>query len=114
MFTSNQSSISQAYYNVIAADFKTDVLLGTNDVVKNNFSIFPNPNKGSFAIQFDTEIDNFSVQIMDMLGRTVLNQNFNLILNQQQDVQLNSSSKGLFFVKIKNGNSVSIQKMIIE
>ncbi len=113
MFTNGQATRMLAYYNTIKTQYSTNVL-GVDGLVKNNFSIYPNPNKGSFTIQFDTEIDNCSIQIIDMLGRTVYNQNFNVVSNQQQDIELNSTSIGIFFVKIKNGSSISVQKMIIE
>ena len=113
MFTNGQATRMLAYYNTIKTQYSTNVL-GVDELVKNSFSIYPNPNKGSFIIKFDTEIDNCSIQIIDVLGRTVYNQNFNAVSNQQQDIELNSTSKGIFFVKIKNGSSISVQKMIVE
>ncbi len=114
MFTANQSTISQAYYNLIVGGFKSNVLNNTNESVKNNFSVYPNPNKGNFTIQFDAEIDNCTIQIIDIFGRTVYNQDFNSVSNLQQDITLNSISKGLFFVKIKSGSGISVEKIIVE
>ena len=112
LFTSGQATRMLAYYNSIKSQYKATVL-AVDTVVKNNFSIFPNPNKGSFTIQSESNSDTFSVQVVDLLGRMIYNQNFNAV-NQQQTIELNADSKGLFFVTVKTGNAVSVQKMIIE
>jgi len=60
MFTSGQATRALAYINTILSQYKTNVL-ATSDFEKIKFAIFPNPNKGSFAIQFEELKANYSI-----------------------------------------------------
>jgi hypothetical protein len=113
MFTAGQASRMIAWYNSISSGIKTNVLANDN-FVTSNFSIAPNPNKGNFNIQFKDLSDGYAVEVFDISGRTVYTNNFNASSDLVQNVDLEGSSKGVYFITLKSNNVVVTKKIIIE
>jgi hypothetical protein len=114
MFTAGQAGVMQAYYNVISSQFQTNVLLGADEAFKNKFLIYPNPNKGSFTIQFDELVTNYSVQVLDQAGRVVLDHDYVQNNNLIQNVDLKITASGVYFVTVKTEKTVATKKVVIE
>ncbi|MES2560546.1 MAG: immunoglobulin-like domain-containing protein [Bacteroidota bacterium] len=78
----------------------------------NNLSIYPNPNKGMFTIANKTTTSITSVQVMDVVGKTVYSKTTD---SNEVNVDLTSMNKGLYMVLIKdaNGNEFS-SKVVVE
>ncbi len=113
MFTAGQATRMLAWYNTISSQLLTNVL-ANNDFVKNNFSIAPNPNKGIFSIQLSEAIDNYSVVIMDALGREIFNAEYNQTTDLVQNIQLDNALSGMYFVTIQSKGAQITKKIIIE
>ncbi|WP_395077799.1 zinc-dependent metalloprotease [Flavobacterium sp.] len=113
MFTANQATRMKAYYNVIASQFATNVLSNEQFEFK-DFTLFPNPNIGSFKISFTPETnDEINIQVYDMSGRKVYNKSF---LNSgmfDQELQMNTISSGMYFVNIENGAKKLVKRIIV-
>jgi len=113
MFTAGQASRMLAYYNAISNQFTTTAL-GNSEFLANNFSIAPNPNKGTFNINFKEVLNNYSVQIYDATGRVVYEKEFSQNQELQQNVSLNSTLSGVYFVSIKSDGVNAVKKIIVE
>ena len=113
MFTVGQANRMLAWYNTISSQLQTNVL-ANNDFVKNNFSIAPNPNKGIFSIQLSEAIDNYSVIIIDALGREIFNSEYNQTTDLVQNIQLDNALSGMYFVTIQSKGAQITKKIIIE
>lgn len=113
MFTAGQVTRILAWYNTISSQLLTNVL-ANNDFVKNNFSIAPNPNKGIFSIQLSETIDNYTVVIMDALGREIFNAEYNQTSDLVQNIQLDNALSGMYFVTIQSKGAQITKKIIIE
>lgn len=113
MFTAGQATRMLAWYNTISSQLLTNVL-ANNDFVKNNFSIAPNPNKGIFSIQLSEAIDNYTVVIMDALGREIFNAEYNQTSDLVQNIQLDNALSGMYFVTIQSKGAQITKKIIIE
>ncbi len=89
-----------------------DLISKGNNVSDNRISIFPNPvTANQFNIQFtDTEAGSYTVQVTDMMGRQLMQQNVTVSGdNQVQQIKLKSSvSKGVYLVKVTDAASKSI------
>lgn len=112
MFTEGQQIRMLAYLNTIIGQYLTNVL-GNNEVLVNNFSIAPNPNKGTFNIQLKDVMD-YSIEVFDATGRTVLENNYNQNNELNQEVKLYDAAKGVYFVSIKSQDAVITKKIIVE
>jgi Pregnancy-associated plasma protein-A/Secretion system C-terminal sorting domain len=113
MFTAGQATRMTAWYNTVSGSVKTNVL-ANNDFLANNFSILPNPNNGSFAINLKETLNNYSVEIFDATGRTIFEKEYNQTQDLQQNISLNSSQSGIYFINIKSDSSIITKKIIIE
>ena len=113
MFTVGQANRMTAWYNAISSQLQTNVL-ANNDFVKNNFSIAPNPNKGVFSIQLSEAIDNYSVIIIDALGREIFNAEYNQTSDLVQNIELDNALSGMYFVTIQSKGAQITKKIIIE
>ncbi|MGV9004452.1 T9SS type A sorting domain-containing protein [Flavobacterium sp.] len=96
--------------NFFIAKFES-LPLSTSQNNENQFSIFPNPNKGTFSITFkDLLMDNWKLEVYDLVGKKVLMQNLN---QSQTTIETNNLSKGLYSVKITNSENRSFNTKII-
>jgi Pregnancy-associated plasma protein-A/Secretion system C-terminal sorting domain len=113
MFTAGQVTRMNAWYNTISSQLQTNVL-ANNDFIVNNFSIAPNPNKGSFSIQLKEATDNYTVVIIDALGREIYNTDFNQTTDLVQNIQIDNTLSGLYFVTIQSNGATLTKKILVE
>lgn len=113
MFTAGQSARMLAYYNAISNQFTTTAL-GNIEYLEANFSIAPNPNKGTFNIQLKEAMENYSVQIYDATGRVIFEKDYIQNQDLQQNISLNSTLTGVYFVSIKSEGVNAVKKIIVE
>jgi hypothetical protein len=113
MFTAGQATRMIAYYNTISSQYKPNVLSNT-EVVQNSFAIFPNPNNGSFSIQFNKSIGSYAIELFDVLGKTVYQNNFEQSASLTQEITIPNAAKGVYFVNVKTNEGIATKKIIIE
>ena len=70
------------------------------------FTIYPNPSNGDFTIELR---QTSQVNVFNAMGQQILSLNE---VNGLQHLQL--SETGIYFVRISNGNSVEVKKVIVE
>jgi hypothetical protein len=115
MFTPGQIQRMTAQYNAFVSEntLKTNVL-STNNIVKNNFSIYPNPNNGTFTIQFKDLSNDYSIEVFDISGRIVFEDYYTQNSNLEQTISIDKPSSGVYFVNIKSGSTITTEKIIIK
>lgn len=113
MFTAGQATRMLAWYNSIASQFRTNVL-GNESFLKNDFSISPNPSKGSFTIQFKDIMNNFSVEVFDVTGKTIYENSYDQSANLSQAINLENTPSGVYFINIKSDKGIVTKKLVIE
>ena len=113
MFTKGQEDRARAWYNLIAAEFKTNVL-SSNTYLKSKFSMYPNPSKGSFTIQFEDFTSNFAVEVFDTTGKVIYENKYNQNSGLQHIVNLENVTQGIYFVNIKSDQGMATKKIVIQ
>ncbi len=113
MFTAGQATRMNAWYNTISSQLRNDVLANT-DFIVNNFSIAPNPSKGMFSIQLKEVTNNYTVIIIDALGREIYNTDFNQTTDLVQNIQIDNALSGLYFVTIQSNGATVTKKILVE
>lgn len=76
-----------------------------NDVVKNNFSIYPNPASNLIFIKTDKE---FTASIFDVLGKEVIGK-----INSSE-INISALNSGIYFLRINSEGNFFIKKIIKE
>lgn len=77
------------------------------------FSVFPNPSNGEFQVVID-EVElmkNSKLEIYDEQGEIVYE---TVITDGKPDIILNNPPKGMYLVKIDNGNTIITKKIVIQ
>ena len=83
--------------------------LGTeSDFGSEQVKIYPNPNQGDFTLILPNNFKNAEFQLFDSLGRS-----YPLTLNDNQ-IHTDMLSRGMYFLKITQGNRSVTRKVIIE
>jgi uncharacterized delta-60 repeat protein len=92
----------------------TNALSIDDNIIKKTFTIYPNPAKDKFTIDFGNElISNFTIKINNMLGQEVYS---NVIDKPQFEVIKTWQGEGLYFVKIYNEKNILVgtKKIILQ
>jgi Pregnancy-associated plasma protein-A/Secretion system C-terminal sorting domain len=114
MFTLGQKNVAKAYLQTLVPDFKKDVFIG-EDYVKPPFSVYPNPNNGDFAIQFENYSPEHLIDIYDVSGRNVFSKKINPGGNNVKiKIQMAKMVNGFYYVSIKNDKMIKTQKIFIQ
>jgi hypothetical protein len=113
MFTVGQTTRMTAWVNTISSEFNMNTL-ANNDFIISNFSIMPNPNKGIFSIQLKEQTENYTVTIIDSLGREIYNMDFIKSSNLVQNIQIDNALSGLYFVTIQSNGASLTKKILVE
>lgn len=120
-FRNNCGEILSNSYNVFSAGHKSAHIVGglgeTTDsssefeMGKDVFSLYPNPNDGSFSIQTNSQ-NAWDITIYDINGRKVYNKN--RLSSLDTKFSLGKLTSGLYYVKITTKEKVFSEKLIVQ
>jgi hypothetical protein len=113
MFTAGQATRMLAWYNTIKTQLTTTAL-SNETFLENQFSIYPNPNKGSFTIEFKELANSFSVEVFDVTGKTIYENNYDQSANPSQMINLDNVNRGIYFINVKSDKGLVTKKLVIE
>ncbi|WP_264520207.1 zinc-dependent metalloprotease [Flavobacterium sp. N1994] len=113
MFTAGQATRMQAWYNAIATQLTTTAL-ANEEYLQSYFSIYPNPNKGSFNIEFKDFSNSYSVEVFDITGKTIYENNFEQSSNLVQTINIQNATSGVYFINVKSDKGIVTKKLIIQ
>ena len=102
------------YYAVNSKGFAISTL-SNKDFNFINFSLYPNPNKGSFTVQFDSSSTNtIEITIHDLRGRSVFEKKYSNIGMFRENIKLDAVQNGIYLATIKDGENKVVKKIIVE
>lgn len=88
--------------------------LGTPDFENIDFVLSPNPNKGSFTIQFESKSnEGVKVFVHDILGKKVYENTFESTSDFNQNIQLQNVSAGIYLVTVVDGERRTVKKIVV-
>ena len=93
-----------------SGDIGTAGTLSTADLLSLQLSVFPNPVKDYFQLNFREKLNNLEVEIFSVSGKSVKKVKVINVNNQKVDVT--SLSTGIYILKIKTDNHFLIKKVI--
>jgi hypothetical protein len=92
-------------------DVSSNLAISNYDVVDNDFTVYPNPTKGSFNIQSNIAFQDAQLAIYDLLGRNVKNIT---IPNNLDKINVTSLAKGTYILKFNYNNKKPTLKLVVE
>ncbi len=93
----------------------SEAVLGVNNYVFDDFTVFPNPSTGKFIIKFQSEdAGDVDVFVYDVLGRKVVQKTYKNLSNDfEQEMNLQDVAGGIYILSVKRGNKMSSHKIRI-
>lgn len=89
--------------------------VGISDFSFNNFSLWPNPANDFINIRLDANnTNNYAVELFDMLGRNIYSKLYPHSDTLTEQINVEKLSKGVYFVKVSQGDKYQTEKLIIE
>lgn len=87
--------------------------VGINELAENQkgVTLFPNPNTGSFQILLNAQNEGASLQIYNSVAQLLIEQE---ITSDKTNIDLHSYNTGLYYIRVKNGQSTQVLKIIKE
>jgi len=80
-----------------------------------NFSLYPNPNDGSFNVRFNSNSDNaINIAVYDMRGREIFTRAYQNTGLFEQNIQLDTVQSGIYLVNIQDGDKKIVKKIVVE
>jgi uncharacterized membrane protein len=127
-YTDNNVSPSTIYYYKVAAfnnigeefsntDSAKTLATAIPPPFKGSISLFPNPNKGSFRLNIETEIaQSATFTVYDMLGKIVYTQPLNLSSGTQSIsmVLFQQIASGIYLAELSTSKGKWTEKMVVE
>lgn len=93
----------------------TTITLDNETFELNDFALYPNPNKGEFNLQFNSNSGleiNFAVY--DISGKLIHTKTYDATARFEKNIVLNNVSTGLYIMKVTDGDNTITKKLIIE
>ncbi|MCX6234025.1 MAG: T9SS type A sorting domain-containing protein [Bacteroidetes bacterium] len=89
--------------------------IDNTNIGKTGIKIIPNPSKGEFTLYLDHEKSNsLQVVVLNQLGEVVMNEEAdNPSGHLVKTFKVSGLPKGIYFLKVQGGNSVYIEKVVI-
>ena len=94
----------------------SEAVLGVNNYVFDDFTVFPNPSNGKFMIKFQSEdAGDVDVFVYDLLGRKIVQRTYKNLSNDfEQEMNLQDVAGGIYILSVKRGNKMSSHKIRIK
>jgi hypothetical protein len=108
--TCSHSLSSLQWENASYSQCVVNILLGTNDIPVQNFSVYPNPFQEKISIQL-TNNQNATVEVFNLLGVRLINES---IYNKQKQLDLSTLPNGVYIVTVSFENSKETIRVIKE
>ncbi len=86
-------------------------LAEVNNLKPINVSVYPNPASNLVNVGIANANEKTSLELIDVLGKVVLIKNN---LSENNEINLNTITKGIYFVRVKKDKEISITKLIVE
>ncbi len=108
-------AVGNVFLAVNSKNFTITPALGTDNFGLENFTLYPNPNNGTFNISFNSSTSNdYQITVNDIRGRQIYIKNYANTGMIEQTLQLNNVEAGVYLVTVQDGARKEVKKIVIE
>ena len=109
-------AVNHIFYAVNSTNFSIDNTASVGDELFANFKLYPNPSKGMITVSFDLESSrDVNIELYDIRGRKIRTSEFKVSGTMfSKALNYQSVAKGLYIMKIKNGQKRISKKIVID
>jgi len=104
------------FYAVNTTNFSIDKVAGVDDEFFSDFNVYPNPTNGKITVSFVVvSSDDVIIKLFDIRGREVDQKVYQVSSSQfQKELNYQSIAKGLYILKVENGQHRISKKILID
>jgi hypothetical protein len=118
MFTQGQKTRIWAALNGARAPIQTSTACTVTGVaeavLKNVFTISPNPSDGKITLDFGmAAVSNIDISVYNVLGQQVFMQHFDALNENSLQLDLGGNTPGVYFVEVKNQHEKITRRIVI-
>lgn len=82
----------------------------TENNIENQLAVYPNPASDNVTVYLNNPTQNTQIQVLNALGQVVISKSN---VSDKNELNTESLSKGVYFVRVTNGKELSTTKLII-
>jgi hypothetical protein len=77
--------------------------------------VYPNPTQGMFTVSIsNAEASDLSLELVNISGQTVYRNEVKSVYSYNEEIDASSFAKGVYYLKVNNGEEVKIEKVVIQ
>jgi hypothetical protein len=105
------------FFDISNNNFTISTAVGISEASKNNpvgLSVYPNPFSGEINVAAGNLVGTSptTLKVVDVLGKTILTENYSGKTELNETLNLGELSKGVYFISITNNNKHSVHRII--
>ena len=104
---------SSTAFTTISAPTLENILCSSTGIIEgqeaSSFTISPNPTSSTFTINTTTQLHDAQVEIYNVIGEKI----YKTAYREQLTVSCELFSKGIYFVKVGDGEMISVRKLVV-
>ncbi len=104
-------------YGCEASDDVTITLISIDELAQSyqSMNVYPNPSNGEFTLHVENKtFADISYEIVDINGRVISTSQTHGSRELIENISMKNNSKGVYFLKVFNGEHYAIQKIVIQ
>ncbi|RBA29065.1 zinc-dependent metalloprotease [Flavobacterium tibetense] len=90
------------------------ITLNSDSFEINNLALYPNPNNGSFTIQFSPKSEKVNVIVHDIRGRQIFERSYTNTGLFNENINLSNVQSGVYMVTVLDGAQKQVKKIVIQ
>jgi len=92
-----------------------DACAGVAELGALSIDIYPNPSNGQIVVDIAGETEGLNVSILDINGKLIQSEQIGKVTTGvRKTIDLRNVSKGMYFIKLDDGNDAVTQKLVIQ
>ncbi|MGB1040671.1 MAG: T9SS type A sorting domain-containing protein [Flavobacteriales bacterium] len=108
----NGVKIGETYRDIPVPAVNCSILSTDNYISSTAINIFPNPSNGNFTLFIeDYNHSNFNLNVIDVTGKLVYNQQIN---SPQTFINLEKLNRGIYFIQLNDGVNRTSKRIVIQ
>lgn len=78
-----------------------------------SLNVIPNPSNGSFEVYMDTDLNNANIQVVDLTGRVIYNQNISFLSSGNRLQVTLDAPTGIYLLKVRQLNNLRTTRVVV-
>lgn len=100
--------------NGCTATASAAVIVGIDELARQLFSVYPNPNNGTFNVAFGSETNGrFAMTVTDLVGQVVYSENVSVTGSAVREISLADLSKGVYLLTVEGSDARTVERIVI-